>query len=660
MEICTIPARHVVFNYMTIVSVFNLSKSYGDRDLFIDVGFSIEDREKVALIGPNGCGKTTILKILAGQVEPDSGSIHKRQGLTFGYLAQDVESDVETRLLHYATALNQELLECAEQLYALESAGSFNSDQPENTAAYADVVHRFEDLGGFELQATARAILSGLGFNEEDLDKPVKFLSGGQKVRAALARLLLENPEILLLDEPTNHLDIHACEWLQDYLTGRYQGTALIVSHDRYFMDRVVSRIIELEDGKLISLPGNYTQYAANKESRIEEQRKLYKEQQKEIARIEQAIQTLFSHRKFSRRDSKVKQLERIQRVRISAPSKTISAGFKAADRSGDMVLKLDELSKGFGEKKLFDSVNYVLHRGAKVGLVGPNGSGKTTLLRIIAGLEAPDSGYVDIGHKVSFVYFAQEFGHMSPENGVLDELMADVDITAQQARDLLAQFLFMGDDAFKPVGVLSGGEKCRLALAKAIAGSPNLLILDEPTNHLDIASRETLENALREFKGSVLTASHDRYLLDRVADEIVEIEDGSFTQYLGNYSRYREKKAEMESPAPVVIQHGKQAQAQSKRPMTTLRELEKQLKETTKRINEIENEIHTSELRQSELTDALANEETYRDGLAKEFSAEYDHLDVRLKELYSEWEKLGDQLAELESDLAEVPGSKT
>ncbi len=648
---------------MAIISVSNLSKSFGNRDLFLDIGFSVDDRERVALIGPNGCGKTTILKILAGQVELDSGAVHRIQGLSIGYLAQDVESDSQVLLLHYTVGITPELLECAERLYNIEQGNLHNAGDADYATEYADLTHKFEDIGGFELQAGAMTILAGLGFDESDLYKPVQLLSGGQKVRAALSRLLLESPLLLLLDEPTNHLDIQVCEWLQDYIANRYQGTALIVSHDRYFLDRVVTRVIEMDNGVIVSWPGAYTAYAAAKEARLEEQRKLYKTQQKEIARIEEAIQTLFSHRKFTRRDSKVKQLEKIQRVKVSGPQKSISAGFKAADRSGAMVLKLDELSKGFGEKKLFDSVDYVMDRGKKVGVVGPNGSGKTTLLKIIAGLENPDSGHVEIGHKVSFVYFAQEFAGLTPDNSVIDELLSDSEITAQQARDLLAQFLFMGDDAFKPVHVLSGGEKCRLALAKAIAGAPNLLILDEPTNHLDIASRETLENALLEFNGSVITASHDRYLLDRVTNEIVEIADGKFVKYLGNYTEYRSKKAGEDTPVdlPMLDKRGKQiAPPPPKRPMSTLRELEKQAREIGKRIEEIEQDIHKTETRQAFLTEALANEETYRDGSAKELSAEYNSLDIHLKELYSEWETLGETHAEMESEIAEIPGNKT
>lgn len=647
---------------MAIISTSNLSKSYGDRDLFLDIGFSLDDRERVALVGPNGCGKTTILKILAGQVEPDSGAVHRKQGLTVGYLAQDVESDSDVRLLHYAVGLTPELLSCAERLYNIEQENLHSSCVAEYADEYAELTHKFEDIGGYELQAGAMAILSGLGFDESDLYKPIRYLSGGQKVRAALSRLLLESPDLLLLDEPTNHLDIRVCEWLQDYIINRYQGTALIVSHDRYFMDKVVTRVIEMDNGSIYSWQGAYTAYAEAKQIKIEEQRKLYKLQQKEIARIEQAIQTLFSHRKFSRRDSKLKQLERIERISVSGPQKTIKAGFKSADRSGAMVLKLEELSKGFGDKKLFDSVDYVLDRGKKVGVVGPNGSGKTTLLKIIAGIEQADSGYVELGHKVSFVYFAQEFTDLSPDNSVIDELLSDSDITAQQARDLLAQFLFIGDDAFKPVEVLSGGEKCRLALAKAIAGAPNLLILDEPTNHLDIASREILENALREYSGSVLTASHDRYLLDRVTDEIVEIEDGRFARYIGNYSDYRTKKAsdaDIDVVTESVRNQQKKAAILPKRPLTALRELEKQVRETSKRIEAIEIEIHECEIRQSMLTEALADEETYRDGKAKEYSEEYDRLDIHLKELYSEWGRLGDSLVETESELAEIPGSK-
>jgi ATP-binding cassette, subfamily F, member 3 len=382
---------------------------------------------------------------------------------------------------------------------------------------YAEVSHRFDTLGGFSYQVQAKAILLGLGFEETELDKPVQSLSGGQKTRAALARLLLLAPDVLLLDEPTNHLDIQATDWLETFLREKYQGAALIVSHDRYFLDRVVSKVMEIEDGIVSTYPGNYSAFARLKAERIEEQRKLFQQQKKEIARLEEAIQTLFSHRKFSRRDSKVKELERIEKVDRVRDQRTISAHLSTAARSGREVLRLSGLAKSYPGQDLFSGLDLVALRGRKIGIVGPNGSGKTTLLKIIADREAADAGEVAFGHRVQPVYFAQEFDHLVPTRTVLEELLADADLTSMQARDLLAQFLFIGDDAFKKVEVLSGGELCRLALAKVVANAPNLLLLDEPTNHLDIRSREALEDALRAFTGTILVASHDRYLLDAI-----------------------------------------------------------------------------------------------------------------------------------------------
>ncbi len=645
---------------MPIVTVSSLKKSYGTQDLFDDVSFFVGDRERAALIGANGSGKTTILKIIKGEISADAGNVSKEPGITIGYLPQEVDLP-DIAALHLAVmSVTPELFECASELARIESEMANASGKQARLLGqrYAEVNDRFDALYGFDRQIEATVILKGLGFDESDFNKPVQTLSGGQKTRAALARLLLLSPDMLLLDEPTNHLDIEACEWLQSFLLDRYQGAALIVSHDRYFMDRVVTKVVELDRKTAFTYPGNYHAFAEQKALRVEEERKQYKLQQKEINRLEQAIQTLFSHRKFNRRDSKVKQLQRIQPIERTSEQLSIQTNLTSATRSGHEVVKINSLSKSFPEQMLFENMDFTVLRGQKVGIVGPNGSGKTTLLKILAGRIPADGGDVVFGHNVEPVYFAQEFDHLVPSRTVLEELLSDANITSQQARDLLAQFLFMGDDAFKKVEVLSGGEMCRLALAKVLAVHPNLLLLDEPTNHLDIQSREALEEALRAYSGTIVVASHDRYLLDTVTNEILEIKDGAWKSFLGNYSYYKEKT----SPAPeqpekrVAVLKGIIEPA--KRKDSPLRALERGLRELRKKRIITEDAIAEIEGRTQEITDALASEETYKDGSSGRLSKEYNELSMKLDSLYLEWESLCEEIGNHESQIREIEGS--
>ncbi len=640
---------------MPLITVSGLGKSYGTHDLFYDVSFGVGETERIALIGANGSGKTTLLRIISGEEEADSGSVHIEQGCTVGYLPQEVDLP-EIAELHLAVmGVTPELLACASELRVLEKQMASASAEHAHGIGVrlAEVSHKFDGLHGFDYSAQAKGILLGLGFDEADLDKPVRTLSGGQKTRAALARLLLLSPDLLLLDEPTNHLDIRACDWLSEFLNNRYNGAALIVSHDRYFLDSVVSKVVEIENATLSSYPGNYSNYAKMKAQKAEELRKVYKEQQKEIKRIEEAIQTLFSHRKFTRRDSKVRQLERIKRIEDVSSQRTISAHFTQVIRSGREVVRLSKLSKGYSEKCLFEELSLAVERGQKVGIVGPNGSGKSTLLKIVAGLIGADSGEVVYGHNVEPVYFAQEFDHMVKSRTVLGELLADADLTSRDARNLLAQFLFMGDDAFKLVEVLSGGEQCRLALAKVLAQSPNLLLLDEPTNHLDIRSREALEDALRAYSGTILMASHDRYLLDSVADVILEIADGGWEVFLGNYTSYREKIL-MRQPLDEITARPNVAKTVP-RPQSQLREMEKQLRTLIKTRDNLETDIERLEKEVAELTAALGDPDTYRDGAARDLTLDYDQASAKLHQLYAEWEIACEEISQTQKNLDEI-----
>ncbi|MHB1461238.1 MAG: ABC-F family ATP-binding cassette domain-containing protein [Armatimonadota bacterium] len=636
---------------MAILTVNHLAKAFGPQVLFNDLNLLVNGRERVAIIGGNGTGKSTLLKIIMGFEKADSGNVGIQNGLTIGYLPQICDLPEGATLHQAVLGIRPGLTELAVELQDVEDllGHATTAEAIELGSRYADLSHQFEAIEGYSLKAQAAQYLDALGFSEAELQQETESLSGGQKTRASLARLLLQSPDLLLLDEPTNHLDIEGCEWLQSFLLERYSGAALIVSHDRYFMDAVVSRVIELDAGEAVSYSGNYTLFAVLKAKRREEQAKLYSLQQREIARIEASVQKLFSHRKFSRRDSKLKELERIKKVAKTSSSKQMHADLGETMRSGREVIRVAELSKGFGEKELFQDMDFILERGQKVALVGPNGSGKSTFLKVVAGLIEADSGEVEMGMRVNAVYFAQQFEHLDPNLEVIEELLMDANLTANESRDLLARFLFMGDDVFKRVSSLSGGELCRLALAKLLAQRPNLLLLDEPTNHLDILSREALENAIRKFDGAVMIASHDRYLLDAVVDRVLEFRDGHTQSYLGTYTDYRKKvmarlaMKQAEVPLHTVIS--------DKRPSNTAKQIKQNLKRLINRQKELEEAIAAVEARLEAISASLASTDPYLDGSAKRLGDEYDLLQTKLEQLTEQWSAVSEELERLQAE---------
>lgn len=637
---------------MALITLSNINKAFGDRDLFVDASFFVNDGERVALIGANGTGKSTLLKMIISEVQLDSGTINCKPGMSVGYLPQDVNLPEEATLHQVVLGITPELLQMAIEMDKLQEsfAEASESEAAIIGSKISELSHRFDTLGGYNLQSLSKAILHGLGFQESEFDISVTALSGGQKTRAALARILLNNPDILLLDEPTNHLDIQAADWLQEHINNQFSGAALIVSHDRYFMDKVISRVLEIEAFALKNYNGNYSSYAKQKEAALEDLQKSFKEQRKEINQIEEAIQTLFSHRKFTRRDSKVKQLERIKEINKAQASKKVKIRFAEQVHSGRDVVRLKSLTKQYPGKELFTNLDLLVERGQKLGIVGPNGSGKSTLLKIIAGILDADDGEINIGYNVDMVYFAQQFDHLNPQNTVIDELANETNLNAQEARNMLAKFLFLGDDAFKKVEYLSGGEKCRLAIAKVIANNPNLLILDEPTNHLDIASREVLEHALHDFKGTIIVASHDRYLLDKITNRILEIKDGKAEIFLGNYSDYREKistKLEAQKSQKYV-----NTTLQSNRPVSSLKQMERELRESEKHHQQMEKRIHWIENRMADITVCLGNEECYKNGTSRQLSDEYDLISQELEKLYADWEQILARIEELKEEL--------
>ena len=616
---------------MALISLNSVRKSFGGFEVLDEVTFTIGSSEKVALVGPNGSGKTTILRMITGQEDPDSGSVQVLPGTSIGVMTQDSELTGGGNLVDEVSNATTEIKHLERELRRLETAMSAaDADETESLIAeYGEVQHEFERLGGYAFESEVKSTLSGLGLGPEHWEKPVSVLSGGQKTRAALAKLLLQKPDVLLLDEPTNHLDIEACEWLEEFLQD-FSGAVLVVSHDRYFLDRVVSKVIDLHEGFTRSYPGNYTSYARQKEELLRQQAESYERQQQEIAKLEDFIARYHAGQRHKEAKSREKRLDKMARVRRpKSQSDKIHMRLEAGSASGHIVLDLQDLAKGFDGKPLFTGMNLLVENGDRVGLVGPNGAGKTTLLRMIVGDEEASTGTLSIGYGVEMGYFAQDLAGLDAENTVLEELLDSADMTPGEARSLLARFLFKGDDVFKSVSKLSGGERNRLVLAKLMLQKPNLLLLDEPTNHLDIDSRQALDAALKEFAGTIILTSHDRYLLNSVATRIVEIANGGSKTFEGNYDffveRARSQRARIRpvkkkpKPKPVV-------KTGPKGPTSA----------------DYEREIEAAETRLAELTDLLGRPETYADGaVAAATQAEYHEVAARVQELYAEWEAL-------------------
>src|SRR5947209_595668 len=531
---------------MALLTLADVHKEFVTQKVLDGVSFFVDTGRKVALIGANGSGKTTLLRMIAGLERPDSGSVSTLPGARVGYLPQDPLVEEEGTVFEAARLPSRELKEAWADLQRVE-AELDDADEAGLEAlveAHGEAQHRFDALGGYGGEARAREVLGGLGFREADWEKPVRVLSGGEKTRLALTQILVLEPDLLLMDEPTNHLDLEACEWLQEYLL-RYPGAALIVSHDRYFLDHVVTHVVELENRKAATYAGNYRAFAEKKAQLRAIQAEHYRLQQREIERLEQVAKRLFSFRQFSSSRSKLKMIERMQKIEKPAEAtRGMRIHTTPALQSYQEVLELRGLSRRFGDKILFEGLTFALFRGERLGIIGPNGSGKTTLLKTVAGEGKPDAGQCVLGTNVRFRYFAQDLADLNPENTVLEELLESAELTIQECCDALGRFMLGGDALEKSVAVLSGGERCRLAMAKMFAERPNLLILDEPTNHLDIPTREALEDALQEYPGTILFASHDRYFLDAVATRILELRGGKARCFDGGYTRYREALA--------------------------------------------------------------------------------------------------------------------
>ncbi|TDT50285.1 ribosomal protection-like ABC-F family protein [Fonticella tunisiensis] len=633
---------------MIVLSLNSVSKSYGVNTILKDINFAINEFDKIGLVGRNGAGKTTLFKILCGQLMPDSGNIYIQRDKTLGYLSQNLDLDEEAEVFVETMKVFSHVKDIERRLREIEvlisNPNASSSEHERLLKEYGNLQEEFERLDGYGCESYARGVLIGLGITSKDFTKKIKYLSGGQKTRVALAKLLLRKPDILLLDEPTNHLDLSAIYFLENFLKD-YRGTVILISHDRYFLDVITNKTFELLNGVIEEYNGNYSYFIKERQRRFEERMKDYELQQKEIKRLEEMIERFRSYNReksIKQAESREKALDRIERIdRPTVDNRSARINFDIKIKSGNDVLVVENLSKAYGEKVLFTDLSFMIRREERVALIGENGRGKSTILKIVSGLVSPDSGYVRLGKNVQVGYYDQEQRNLSPEKTVIDEIWDEYpDMTVTQVRNYLASFLFTGDDVFKTVSTLSGGEKCRLSLLKVMLSKPNFLLLDEPTNHLDILSREALENALLNYMGTLLVVSHDRYFLNKIIHRIIELDENGLTEYLGNFQYYLLKKNSNEDE--IVINAQGKSKTEIREERRRQREIQERKKQLKKDIEDTEKDIQRIEERVKELEELMCLEEVYSNPEKSiEINSEVKHLRERLEELYEKWEEL-------------------
>lgn len=636
---------------MIVLSCNNLNKSFGIDLVLENINFTVNENDKIGIIGVNGTGKTTLFKIISGIYGYDSGDIYTSKDCEIGYLEQNTNFHSENTIFEEVLEVFKDIIDMENYLRELEdkiakeSSNSNSTNLEKLMNEYSNKLELFSDINGYGYKSEAKGILKGLGFSDEDMSKPISILSGGEKTRVLLGKLLLKKPNLLLLDEPTNHLDSEAIEWLEVFLK-QYKGTVILISHDRYFLDQVVNRIFEIHNKKLKSYNGNYSKFLELSATEKEIEQKKYDDQQKEIKKQEESIERLKAYgreKHLKRARSKEKSLDKVEILdKPESYRKKAKIEFNPTITSGNDVLKLRNVSMGYGERILFKDLNLDIYRGEKVALIGANGIGKSTLFKIIMKELTPYSGEIKFGTNVNVSYFHQEQKTLDLNNTIIDEIWNNnPNLTQTSIRSMLGSFLFQGEEVFKQISTLSGGERARIAILKLILSNANLLLLDEPTNHLDIDSKEVLEQALSGYTGTIFTISHDRYFLNTVVDKVLVLDENGITEYLGNYDYYIEKKKQIQD-LNQIEENEEKTKTQlkdEKRKEREQRELEK--KNRIKRQN-IEKDIEETELKIEELDILLCQEEVYSNPeKSKQVSQEKISLEDKLTNLYDEWENL-------------------
>jgi ATP-binding cassette subfamily F protein 3 len=635
---------------MIVLSCNNISKAYVVDNIIENISFTINDNERVGLIGLNGAGKTTLFKILTENSEPDSGEIYKAKGKKLGYLKQNTNIESNMSIMDEMLTIFDDVIKLEESLHNLSHKISnfTESDNQEDLAelmdSYARMSEQFEEKEGYSFESLIRGVLRGLGFSDGEFDKPINLLSGGQKSRVMLAKLLLEKADILLLDEPTNHLDINAISWLEKYIKD-FKGAVIIISHDRYFLDNTVNRIFLMENKNLKTYNGNYSEFIKKRKTELEQQLREYDEYEKEIERQEEMIKRLHAYgskRNIRQAFSRQKALDKIKKMdKPTVDSKRVKLRFTPKVKSGRDVLSVENLSVNYNEHQVFNNIFLNIYKGERVGIIGPNGIGKSTLLKVIANKLYEYRGTVNIGHYVHIGYYDQEQTNLDSESTVIDEIWDyNPDLNYYEIRTMLAQFLFNGDDMYKIISDLSGGEKGRLSLLKLMTSNANFLLMDEPTNHLDIDSKEVLEDALLNYEGTILVVSHDRYFLNKVANKIYDMSKDGVFQYLGNYDYYLQKKAELEEEDDEIIVSKTKTQLNAEKKKE--RENIKDRQQREKILRNLEEEIEMHENKISELELALCQPSTYSDKvLIIELNENLNTYKNNLEILYTQWTEI-------------------
>lgn len=642
-----------------ILSCQNISKAFVENQVLKNVSFHIEDHEKAAIVGINGAGKTTLLRIIVGEMTPDDGQVVLAKDKTLGYLAQNSTVDTSHTIYEELLSVKADLLRLEEKIRECENDMKHaDGDALEDLMKqYTSLTHAFETGGGYLYRSELVGVLKGLGFTEDEFSKPVATLSGGQKTRVALGRLLLQNPDLIILDEPTNHLDMTSIAWLETYLLN-YKGAVLIVSHDRYFLDRIAGKVIEIDQSKATTFMGNYSDYAVKKEQLRVAAWNAYMNQQRDIKHQEEVIEKLKSfnrEKSIKRAESREKMLDKIEVIEKPSEVRTdMKLTLTPRILSGNDVLTVEHLSKSFDSHKLFTDVNFEIKRGEHVAIIGDNGSGKTTLLKILNGLVPADQGTFRLGSNVEIGYYDQEHHVLHSEKTLFEEISDDYPyLNNTQIRNVLAAFLFTGEDVFKRISDLSGGERGRVSLAKLVLSNANFLILDEPTNHLDIMSKEILEDALKGYEGTILYVSHDRYFINRTAHRILDLTEGQFISYVGNYDYYLEKHdtvmAAIEANAPQNADAdsavaAKAAESEVKLDWKAQKEEQARLRKKENDLKKCEEKIAELEARISEI-DTEMSDPTIGTQVAKlqELSKEQTSCQEQLEKLYEQWEELAE-----------------